>query len=80
MWRLNQDDLRNLILNSSTPVQWEQIVYRGKGPGFISHHTCYVVGEKMILIGGLQGEIQNTVTYAFDIASNTWEIVKDIGD
>jgi hypothetical protein len=36
-----------------------------------------VIGEKMLLIGGLKGDKQNPDSYVFDIATNNWEILKD---
>lgn len=78
MWKIDLNELEKLYEDSSYPTQWEQIAYRGKTPGLISHHTCTVIGEKMILFGGLKGDKQNLESYTFDIASNNWDIIKDL--
>jgi len=53
MWRVNIDDLKGLQEDPYKPLSWELITHTSKGPGKISHHTCSIHGEKMILIGGL---------------------------
>ena len=68
MWRLNLDELKNLATDPTYPVSWELISGKGKNPGKISHHTCTVMGDKMILLGGLKGDKQNSDSYIFDIA------------
>lgn len=52
MWRLDLNDLQKLMEDPFYPCQWELINFKGSGPGRISHHTCGVSGDKMILIGG----------------------------
>lgn len=52
MWRLNLDDLQKLTEDPYFNCQWELVNFSGSGPGRISHHTCSVQGDKMILIGG----------------------------
>lgn len=77
MWRLDLDSLMRATEDNSYPVQWEQVAFRGaKAPGKISHHRCAVQGDKMILIGGLKGEVSNTECWLFDLKTNTWEVAK----
>lgn len=70
MWRINLSELQKLASDPFHPLQWEQIEFKGKLPGKISHHTCTVIGEKMVLIGGLKGDKQNIESYVFDIGSS----------
>jgi hypothetical protein len=78
MWRLDLDSVMRACEDGTYPVQWEQIIYRGaKQPGRISHHRCAVIGDKMILVGGLKGgEVSNTECWLFDLKTNMWEVTK----
>jgi len=76
MWRLDLDSVMRACEDGSYPVQWEQVLYRGpKSPGRISHHRCAVIGDKMVLVGGLKGgEVSNTECWLFDLRTNAWEL------
>jgi N-acetylneuraminic acid mutarotase len=49
-------------------------------PGKISHHKCTVIGDKMILVGGIRGDTSNGDTWIFDLKTNTWEVGKSSGE
>ncbi len=77
MWRLDLDAVMRATEDPTFPAGWEQIAYRGtKSPGRISHHKCAVIGDKMVLIGGLKGEVSNTDCWIFDLKTNSWDIAK----
>jgi len=59
LWRIDIAGVQRLPQNESTGVEWEQVKVKGDGPGAISHHTCTVVGDTMLLIGGQIGEDDN---------------------
>ena len=75
MWRLDLNELQKLMEDPFYPAQWELIAFKGAGPGRISHHTCAVKDDKMILVGGLQGDASNKNLYVFEILNNTWSLV-----
>lgn len=78
MWRLDLDSLMRATEDGHYPVHWEQIVYRGKVfPGKISHHKCAVMGDRMVLVGGMKnGDQSNNEVWLFDLKTNTWELGK----
>lgn len=80
MWRLDLDSVMRACEDGSYPVQWEQIIYRGaKSPGRISHHRCAVIGDKMVLVGGLKGgEVSNAECWLFDLKTNMWDVAKGV--
>ncbi len=80
MWRLDLDSLMRATEEPTYPVHWEQITYRKSpvmGPGRISHHKCAVVGDRMVLVGGIRGgDTSNGDTWIFDLKNNQWELAK----
>jgi hypothetical protein len=81
MWRLDLDSVLRATEDSSYPVVWEPIQYRGaRTPGCISHHKCAVIGDKMLLIGGIKGGdiSSNTDVWTFDLKTNTWDTIKQV--
>ena len=78
MWRLNLDGIERLIEDPYENVSWELIFCKGAGPQRISHHTCGVYGDKMILVGGLQGDLNNQNLYLFEIMSSTWSLISNV--
>jgi hypothetical protein len=83
MWRLDLDSLMRATEDGSYPVHWEQVTQKAanKGPGKISHHKCAVVGDRMVLVGGMKnGDLSNNEVYVFDLKTNTWEVAKSSGE
>ena len=77
MWRLDLDSVMRACEDSTYPVEWEPVLYKGvRTPGRISHHKCAVQGDKMILVGGLIGEMSNNDCWLFDLKTQFWEVAK----
>lgn len=81
MWRVDIDSLLRATEDATFPAHWEQVNYKGaKSPGKISHHKCTVMGDKMILVGGIKGDVSNGETWIYDLKTNQWEAGKQSGD
>ena len=65
-------------LNEGQPtLHWQEVNAQGvKRPGAISNHTSVIYNKKMYLFGGSNGLNSNETFYAFDPATNMWEIVR----
>ncbi len=81
MWRVDLDSLLRAMEDTSFPAHWDQIQYKGgKSPGKISHHKCMVIGDKVVLVGGILGDTSNGDTWIFDLRTNQWEAGKSSGE
>ena len=81
MWRVDIDSLLRAMEDASFPAHWEQIQYKGgRSPGRISHHKCSVIGDKVVLVGGIIGDTSNGDTWIFDLRTNQWEAGKSSGE
>lgn len=52
IWRLDLNGIKRLSEDDQQELEWEQVKTKGQGPGPISHHTCAVIDDTMVLIGG----------------------------
>ena len=67
MWRVSLTGIHALKQDPFYPVEWECVSTHGKGPGKISHHTCYVMTPKEVLFyGGLKGDDSNSEIFIYN--------------
>jgi hypothetical protein len=80
LWRIDLQALQSLKDGAENDMAWEQVKTKGDGPGAISHHTCAVVGDSMILIGGQVSDEDNGKAFALNLDKMHWSEVNQTGD
>lgn len=76
MWRLSITSVRDLEADPESGAAWEQVQFKGKSPGKISHHRSVVFGNSVVIFGG-NNEYDNSLhAYDFDIQKNHWSQLK----
>jgi hypothetical protein len=80
MWRLSISSVKHLEEDPDCGAQWEVVNTKGVSPGKISHHTAAVIGNKVLVFGGIKDYDENSDIYEFDPVKLTWSQVKSIGD
>ena len=76
MWKINLQGIEELQHDTNYGVTWEPIKEKGQAPGRISHHKAAVLGNCVVVFGGIQGINEVQDVFEFDVNREQWTKLK----